>query len=921
MSAKWRNSLAWDDRFFPAWAWPAKFLLRAFSSIALAVGLLSLVALYGILASTPIGMLALIPTVLVYAATALAAVLVAGALPAWLLARTLAGAPRGTRVVVAGAALVVLGGLALWAWHTWAWPHLRYSETTGTGLRFFAPFVAEYRAITVRRLPGLEMSELEFYSWWPLKVVLLAFVLNLMVATVRRIDFTLPKLGVILVHSGIITIALGSVYYSALKQEGDVLLLAGEPGPDGTPRPGQIESGFFDNTQPVLWVRRGGGPGAAAQGWEQRALRGLPRYNDYALDVLGAAVGDGAATSGGGPARTLDLRVPSGAGFIDADISFRVVGYATYADLTKRWRPVDEAAPPPPGTADNPLRIVELHSSISPPPGGDSPPRVDEIPFVPLSPADRLATLGRFVAIEYTRGMSDDRWEALSSPLPAGVQHALLVEVPGFKHKAVVPIAPGHTFDAAGYRLEVRSISPAPPFDIITKGYEGATSSVCVVHVTPPEPLGGAKAAFERYVYHRFGEINQDMLDGDTNERGMPRRRNADKSILLTYIDASTVQVYLDEIVPGGAEPGAAATDPLVRAIVRAPGAEPRVIDGLASGESIPFGPQVSLKLGKRWNRAERVEVPVPVPERDREREAIGNHKRAAVAIEVSANPPRVGAPPAWSRVVWVPFTQYLGEGVSSGAERTVSIPVGAAPAGTGAAPAERTITLAFGRRWHPFPDLHLQLADFEMFPYPHSTQPRDFKSNVRVFRGRTLAEAAVEDRHTSLNDPLLVRVPFTWSPERPALANALGWLVSWVAPTQFKFSQAGWDQRGWTATKEAAARGELPRPFANFTILGVGNSPGIYIIAAGAVMMSVGIPYAFYLKPIILRRRKEAIQRAVARGEYAAGRAAHPPSPTPSSASPPDGADVPPAQSRDAAPANGHSNGHAATSQSANRR
>ena len=30
MSAKWRRSQAWDDRVFPAWAWPAKAVLRAF---------------------------------------------------------------------------------------------------------------------------------------------------------------------------------------------------------------------------------------------------------------------------------------------------------------------------------------------------------------------------------------------------------------------------------------------------------------------------------------------------------------------------------------------------------------------------------------------------------------------------------------------------------------------------------------------------------------------------------------------------------------------------------------------------------------------------------------------------------------------------------------------------------------------------
>jgi hypothetical protein len=53
-----------------------------------------------------------------------------------------------------------------------------------------------------------------------------------------------------------------------------------------------------------------------------------------------------------------------------------------------------------------------------------------------------------------------------------------------------------------------------------------------------------------------------------------------------------------------------------------------------------------------------------------------------------------------------------------------------------------------------------------------------------------------------------------------------------------------------------------LPRPFAQFTILGVGNNPGIHIIALGGILMVLGIPWAFYVKPALLRRRKLAIQR-----------------------------------------------------------
>src|SRR5207302_8686123 len=116
-------------------------------------------------------------------------------------------------------------------WVRFIWPQIAYDPGTHHGLRLFTGFVERNKAITLRRLPGMEMSELEYYAWWPLRVILLTFVMNMVVATVRRIDFVFRNIGVLTVHTGIVTIALGSVYYSGLKQEGDTLLLAGNPDP------------------------------------------------------------------------------------------------------------------------------------------------------------------------------------------------------------------------------------------------------------------------------------------------------------------------------------------------------------------------------------------------------------------------------------------------------------------------------------------------------------------------------------------------------------------------------------------------------------------------------------------------------------------------------------------------------------------
>ena len=76
----------------------------------------------------------------------------------------------------------------------------------------------------------------------------------------------------------------------------------------------------------------------------------------------------------------------------------------------------------------------------------------------------------------------------------------------------------------------------------------------------------------------------------------------------------------------------------------------------------------------------------------------------------------------------------------------------------------------------------------------------------------------------------------------------------------QFKLSQSGWDRSGWEQSQQLVDQGMLDEPRANFTILGVGNNPGIHVIAFGSILMSIGIPWAFYFKPYLVRREKRRL-------------------------------------------------------------
>jgi hypothetical protein len=847
MSAKWVRSKKWDDDHIPGALWPVKAVLRAFSSITLAVILLLGVVLYAILASVPVGLLALAPTYLIYGMSLVGVVGVMAALPVWLGSRALRGWPRGTRFVGLFLAGLGLAGVAVWIWTVAVWPALRFDAATGSGLRLFAGFIEANKALTIRRLPILEMNELEFYAWWPLRVILLLFIMNLIVATVRRIEFALPYIGVLSVHTGIVLIAVGSIYYSRDKVEGDILLMAGAPGPDGLPTPGPPERRFFDHFRPALHIQIDGL-------WFQRPLAGLPRYNDYNLSAGGgqsARETINAWSAGDDGGRTLDIAVPDSraldapAGGIGRDLRFRVVGYAAYAEPEDDWVRVDPATLTSvrPGMRLNPVRFYELYSALAgegqQPPDGIGKP-VARLFSLPSDPRARTADNGVF-GVEYTIGMPAARWADLGTELPEGTMHALVVEVPladGTAARRVEPVTPGSEFEVGGYRLRVEDLAPTPPFPIITEGYRDAQSSVAIVHVMPP-----AGGTYSRWVYHRFPEISQDLLE-ETNERGMPLRRDADPSIRIGFIDASQLQVFIDEPAGSGGD---------ARAIIRQRGGAVRVVEGLKPGSAFEIVSKVSIGLSDRWEHAEAFERPSVVPESQREKDFVGTHGRAMAAVEVSLVDSASGqdAAPMWSRVIWLPFSKFLG--AEPDRERRIDLPDG------------RRLTLAFGRQWSLLPGFALALTDFEMVAYDHRGSPRDYQSRVRV----ECMDGSFEsfEHITKLNNPL--RAPFMWSESRGWLANAAGRVASGLNPRQFKFSQAGWDAEGWRQTQELADQGIVPRPFASFTILGVGNNPGIHIIAFGGFLMSVGIPWAFYVKPLIVQARKRRIQRQLAEGTY----------------------------------------------------
>ncbi len=146
-----------------------------------------------------------------------------------------------------------------------------------------------------------------------------------------------------------------------------------------------------------------------------------------------------------------------------------------------------------------------------------------------------------------------------------------------------------------------------------------------------------------------------------------------------------------------------------------------------------------------------------------------------------------------WKKRVWLPFAQYVFKEMNQA--RVVVLPDG------------RQLVLAFGRMMRELPGMELQLKDFVMIPHAFGGPTQDFRSDLLVHQ-EAGEGVKTEERATSLNEPLLVRVPFRARPDVPAAANLIYRAVSVVAPLQYKFSQAGWDAQGWSQTEAEVSRG-----------------------------------------------------------------------------------------------------------------
>ncbi|HSH96343.1 MAG TPA: hypothetical protein VK968_19505, partial [Roseimicrobium sp.] len=183
---------------------------------------------------------------------------------------------------------------------------------------------------SVREL--FEMNELQFFNAWPLKVLMTLLVLNLSVVTWVRIPLTWPRLGVWMIHCGIVTLIFGMGFYYALKVEG--LIYIGQK---------QTIGGYYDGQQRSLYIRYRNESGMDLK-MLSAPMPSLPRFKTH-LAEGDKALAPGlkglplAYETGSEDGRTPTLRALSADLGLNKDITVDVIGYHPYATISTDFEP------------------------------------------------------------------------------------------------------------------------------------------------------------------------------------------------------------------------------------------------------------------------------------------------------------------------------------------------------------------------------------------------------------------------------------------------------------------------------------------------------------------------------------------------------------------------------------------------------
>ena len=737
----------------------------------------------------------------------------------------------------------------------------------------------------LRQWRPFEMTEFEWFHWWPFDLMIGLLAANIVVTTLRRIPFRPVNFGVWMIHAGIVVLIAGSFIYFNAKVEGDApvarrkIALALADGSDRVEMlasPGaraSVGSGArrYDvevaSIDPSWEIRSGEDDGTRAysvtlmvQSPTRQFMRQLvDRKPEYTEDLI-------LTSDPQQPMRRArkELGTPLVDEAIVMTMDYESQGWFYLRnDLAKSWaiyvRRPGESAWVERRVSGLPLYndYISDRAHVFEAPGAPALP-IDPIDVaVPATDASDPFPDVTFRLTGYLR-YAQTRSRLVSGASSSPLNPIATVEMKGPDGQdaafTLAAFDPASTSDSDGM-LRLRwapddaafERMTAPPTLSIRIPQAGIDTSVSLRDVKDPEAdgqpawraLGGEGTPWA----WRLIAVQEDLPVGARSASVAVAEFRTPAGIIRRWVfddPALTRDVQGDGADPmhGG---GPVAPDASVDAtfapgsgralITLVAGPEPdrlRLVSSVLPGEprvqQVSVGQPLTLPAGITMRvtsfdaRAVVETRPLVVPKSQRVRDA----------RELFAQV-RLQAPDG--RGQWLEYSPYPFDDQRFALRRHPYRPVTVA-LGDG-----RAAEVLFSRQRLPLPE-PVALETFELATHiggytGDATTIRDYTSMLRFRDSAT--DAWTPPMQVSVNDPV----------ERKGL---------WYFQSQ------------WDPPDGARFEGDRASMGLNYTVLGIGNREGVYMQLAGCVLATLGMIYAFYVKPMIRRRARVAVMQSMPR-------------------------------------------------------
>lgn len=731
----------------------------------------------------------------------------------------------------------------------------------------------------MRQWRAFEMTEFEWFHWWPFTTLVGLIALTLIVTTLRRIPLRVVNLGVWTIHTGVIVLIVGSFIYFQSKVEGDA--------PVARRKVVLALEGSSERIE--LLAALGGsatiGSGASAVTVEVAEI-------DPAWELR-------SGSDAGSRAYSVKLLVTSGAKRFMRQMIANHPEYTEDIIFTK-----DPAQPMKRAIKETGSALVE-------------PRLIASLEYEGQRYFYLRNDLAKAWAL-YVRPRGSSVWverKVVGVPLYNDCigSHSDVFESPSLQSLPIDPIhvsvpateandpCPDVTFSVNGYlryaqtksRLTVGGAqAPFNPFaSIEVRGSEGAQTSyhlrafdperssgdaglIRMVAVTSEEQLaklqGAAQVHFvipaagidlvERVRVPEGGGVNS-FLPVGAADSGYGFRVIAAQDDLP--IGARTASVLIVDIKTP--------TTTIRRWVFDDPSLTRDVPQDAGShGSPIPPDPSVQMEYQPGGGRAILTLAVGPAEEQLRLITAIGDKQAtvqpvvvdqpielpAGLSLTVTSFVPRAVVE---TRPMIVPEEQRIRDARELFAQVQVVVP-GATTQWMEFSP-YAVDDVRFALRRHPYHPVAVTLADGRQIELLFSRQRRSLHTEVALeefvltsYEGGYTGEGGTIRDYKSLvrfRELGLGDADGSWGPPTPVSVNS---------PIEHKglwYFQAQWDPPEQPSAQDRGSMG------LNYTVLGVGNSNGVVTQLAGCIIAVLGMIYAFSVKPLLIRRTGERVRAA----------------------------------------------------------